>query len=104
MEGRKRSWLAAALFAAYVAVVIATYALERQFWTTCIGEDDPYYFSNALLTLAVSGPLLTAVVAVAKFRPVWLWIAAMVVALLSGYTVCVKVLNAAHTGTPVTCT
>ena len=107
MVGRKRATLAVALFAGYVAVVVADYFLQRNFWMACgddyllPGDPDPYLggFSDSLLTFVISGPLLMAAVAVAKFRPHWLWVTAMIVALPTGWIICGVVSDAASTGT-----
>ena len=99
MTGRRRVVVASALLAGYVGVVVASYYLERDFWSTC--NDDAY--SDSVLTLLVSGPLLATVVAVAKFRPDWLWITAMIVALPAGYIICGSAISAASAGTPVLC-
>ena len=89
------------LFAAYVAVLIATYLMQHNWWMTCPDEQDAW--SNAILTWPVSGLLLAGAVACAKFRPTWLWITSFIAALPIGYIICGIVLLAPSSGTPNAC-
>lgn len=85
--------------ALYVFDVWASYSLQREFWTQCTGDA----YSDSLLPWLVSGPILLAAVAIARFRPTWLWITAMIVALPAGYIICAWIENGANSAAPTVC-